>query len=265
MRRYLALLLFFALPITIVLNNCTTSSKVYYHMVEQKPTQLFSDSALLDNPQNYDIYIFSKGKVYKTTDIRRKGDSLILRTFQLDSITAENVKSKPIKKRSHLVEIFVNDSLATKDTLSGEIAIQKSDVVIVRRYAANGGQQEPNAMSSDQKISIVAVTFVALVLLGALVLGYVLLISLSGCFIATLVYKSHDAPQVLTLRKYRDEYLLKSFHGKLFVAWYYSWSPLFTKIFAHVGVHKLIRFFLDKIVRRLEERESKKNLVSAEV
>lgn len=46
-----------------------------------------------------------------------------------------------------------------------------------------------------------------------------------GCFIATAAYGSYWAPHVMTLRKFRDEYLLDNKLGKKFVQVYYKYSP----------------------------------------
>ncbi len=45
------------------------------------------------------------------------------------------------------------------------------------------------------------------------------------CFIATAVYGSYSAPEVITLRKFRDEMLLSSVIGQLLVKFYYQISP----------------------------------------
>lgn len=47
----------------------------------------------------------------------------------------------------------------------------------------------------------------------------------SGCFIATACYGDYDAPEVKTLRIYRDSVLLKSPYGQSLVDMYYSLSP----------------------------------------
>jgi len=46
-----------------------------------------------------------------------------------------------------------------------------------------------------------------------------------GCFIATACYGDYDAPEVLLLRSYRDNVLLKSVSGRFFVSFYYLLSP----------------------------------------
>ena len=47
----------------------------------------------------------------------------------------------------------------------------------------------------------------------------------NGCFIATACYGDYDAPEVLVLRRYRDQVLLKSRPGRIFVRTYYFLSP----------------------------------------
>lgn len=74
----------------------------------------------------------------------------------------------------------------------------------------------------------------------------------AGCYIATAVYGDYDAPQVLTLRRFRDNVLLNSRHGRAFVRAYYRLSPpLAKKLTPHSRLTRLIRSALDKIVSRL--------------
>ncbi len=42
------------------------------------------------------------------------------------------------------------------------------------------------------------------------------------CFIATAIYGNRDAPQVQTLRDFKDDVLMRSAAGRLFVGFYYS-------------------------------------------
>lgn len=59
-----------------------------------------------------------------------------------------------------------------------------------------------------------------------------------GCFIATAVYLSAEAPQVTTLRRFRDGFLLRSRLGENFVRCYYQRSPA---VAAFLGRSKALR------------------------
>jgi len=51
----------------------------------------------------------------------------------------------------------------------------------------------------------------------------------SGCFVATSIYESYEAWQVILLRKFRDQTLLKSKYGRLFVKYYYIFGPYLSR------------------------------------
>lgn len=74
-----------------------------------------------------------------------------------------------------------------------------------------------------------------------------------GCYIATAVYGDYDAPQVMVLRRFRDEVLLTHWWGKLFVKFYYFVSPpLARRMKGMSRVNKKVRALLDSIVNRLK-------------
>lgn len=78
-------------------------------------------------------------------------------------------------------------------------------------------------------------------------------VKVSKCYIATAVYGSYDAPQVLVLRKFRDEVLSKSLPGRAFVRTYYAVSPPVARRLENAGrVNRIVRRILDKIVSGLE-------------
>jgi hypothetical protein len=73
-----------------------------------------------------------------------------------------------------------------------------------------------------------------------------------GCYIATMAYGDYDHPQVLLLRKYRDERLMQSCLGRLFVKTYYFISPKLVKILrGHENINAFIRILLDKYIEWL--------------
>ncbi len=76
----------------------------------------------------------------------------------------------------------------------------------------------------------------------------------SGCYIASCVYGSYNANEVLQLRSYRDNVLAKKLMGRLFVDFYYLISP---KIVITLGrfytFRKLSKLILDKIIKSLNK------------
>jgi len=70
-----------------------------------------------------------------------------------------------------------------------------------------------------------------------------------SCYIATAVYGSYDCPEVLVLRRFRDECLRKTTCGKIFVYVYYALSPKFVKAFGDTRwFNGIFKYVLDKLV-----------------
>lgn len=70
----------------------------------------------------------------------------------------------------------------------------------------------------------------------------------AGCFIATAVYDDYDHPQVLKLRRFRDDLLQQSFSGRGFIKIYYRVGPTlayFPRRFT--SVKSLLRKLFDRI------------------
>ena len=77
----------------------------------------------------------------------------------------------------------------------------------------------------------------------------------AGCYIATAVYNSYNAPEVLCLRRFRDEILSTSTIGRLFIRAYYFFSPpIAEKLKKTRVINMLVRKILDKIVVRLNNK-----------
>lgn len=79
-----------------------------------------------------------------------------------------------------------------------------------------------------------------------------------GCFVATACYGNYDAPEVLVLRQFRDDKLLQSFFGRVFVKFYYSVSPFFATLISKSDTLKksVRQYFLEPIVRKLQRQFS---------
>lgn len=85
--------------------------------------------------------------------------------------------------------------------------------------------------------------------------------SIDGCYVATCVYGSHDCPEVLTLRRYRDDRLSKSWFGRCFIRIYYAVSPRIVEILGDKRwFYRLCRPVLDSIVGKLQKTSSVEEL-----
>jgi hypothetical protein len=83
----------------------------------------------------------------------------------------------------------------------------------------------------------------------------------SGCYIATAVYGSYDAPEVLVLRRFRDEFLAPSILGRAFIKIYYNLSPPFAKWLKGVrGLNNGMRHILNRFVNYLENNKNGRQL-----
>lgn len=77
-----------------------------------------------------------------------------------------------------------------------------------------------------------------------------------GCYIATAVYGSYDAPQVLTLRRFRDDVLAHSVLGRCFIRTYYRLSPPIAERLKDAKmINGWVRSILDKIVSKLNNKQ----------
>ena len=75
-----------------------------------------------------------------------------------------------------------------------------------------------------------------------------------GCYIATSVYGSYDAPEVWTLRRFRDDVLGQTWYGRLFIKAYYATSPTLVRLFGDAEwFQNFWREKLDGLVQNLQD------------
>ncbi|MEE1154240.1 MAG: CFI-box-CTERM domain-containing protein [Acutalibacteraceae bacterium] len=75
-----------------------------------------------------------------------------------------------------------------------------------------------------------------------------------GCYIATAVYGSYNAPEVVTLRSFRDKILYKSKIGRLFIKVYYKVSPpVAYKLKNTTYVNSVVKHILNRFIYYLKK------------
>jgi ribosomal protein L7/L12 len=75
-------------------------------------------------------------------------------------------------------------------------------------------------------------------------------LKVSRCYIATAVYGSYDAPEVLVLRRFRDDVLSRSWLGRAFIRTYYTVSPPIARRLENASlVNRLVRRILDRLLK----------------
>lgn len=81
-----------------------------------------------------------------------------------------------------------------------------------------------------------------------------------GCFVATACYGDYDAPEVLLLRKYRDEKLVATKFGRILVEIYYLISPFFARLIENSEFLKRIvkKYLLHKLIMNLSTSNEKR-------
>ena len=76
---------------------------------------------------------------------------------------------------------------------------------------------------------------------------------MAGCFVATATYGDKNQAEVRFLRRFRDEVLVKSLIGRLFVYLYYIVSPPVSIVISRISLFRFLsRLLLNKIIRVIE-------------
>lgn len=75
-----------------------------------------------------------------------------------------------------------------------------------------------------------------------------------GCYIATMAYGDYNHPQVMELRKFRDDFLSKTIIGRNFIKFYYKHSPsLVEKLKYKQSINLIIRKGLDQFIKAIKK------------
>lgn len=232
--------------------------------VEQNADVLFNKSSLSHSLDGYDVYVHDANGIVKLENPRVSGDTL----YGNKGVAADEKEVVPSQKS---LDVYVDDPTPTTYTsVKDKIILTKKQI----RRVLSPNNLRPKELSKNSGdgdgVGIAIGLILLLVILGILIIWLIIYLiiqstnqaaqsssnggSSSGCYIATMVYGSYDAPEVMTLRKFRDETLSRSAGGRAFIRWYYGWSPGFVKKYNHLTwLHKIIRVVLNGLVKLLSK------------
>jgi hypothetical protein len=196
------------------------------------------------------------GRTHKVDSISLDSSSIntILETPSPIELPAKLQPSEYARKQE--VHVFVKKLNLDTNTL---VELQEFDIENIVMYS---DPQPDEEVKNDSKSALKIALTVLGIIFGALGIAILLiwlaiqsLLSSAGCYIATMAYGSYNAPEVLVLRRFRDEKLNKTFLGRVFIANYYAFSPLLVKFVRKTGIaEKFIRKKLDGFVNRLRTK-----------
>lgn len=197
-----------------------------YAKVDLKEAKDVIDRLAVSSPVTGPVTLNSN-RIIMQTDASAELDSATIPGYTLDSNTISVILSF-LAKNQKIAAIKVFRDATNADLKESKDAIDNLD----SRHphlTASTDNSTPKSRAKDPSVKV------------------------SKCYIATAVYGSYDAPQVLVLRRFRDEVLSKSLPGRAFVRTYYAVSPPVARRLENAGrVNRIVRRILDKIVRRLE-------------
>ena len=243
------------------IGSCALSRlRVYdYKTSSYSPSILFETSKLTEYPQTWNFYVHDGyGRAHKVDSISLDSSSIntILKTPSPIDLPAKLQPSEYTRKQE--VHVFVKNLNLDTNSL---VELEESDIKNIVMYS---DPQPDEEVKNDSKSDLKIVLTVLGIIFGALGVAILLvwlaiqsLLSSAGCYIATMAYGSYDAPEVLVLRRFRDEKLNKTFMGRVFIANYYAFSPILVKFVKKTGIaDRLIRRKLDGFVSRLRAKNN---------
>lgn len=215
------------------------------------PSSIFENDDLKKTLHRKQVYVHEQGGHQYRIQAPDMNDSILVGTFILEDsvVIKETLQGQDLQKRNE-VHFIIRDSISPDSNIS---SIKRSQVKEVAVYEDTDNTQTGK--------NVAAVFIVILIITVGLVVWAVTAIvnsfseAVSGCYIATMVYGSYDAPEVMTLRNFRDEVLKKYFLGRLFISLYYLTSPQVVRLTKNSpGINRYFKKRLDKFVNRLHSR-----------
>jgi hypothetical protein len=239
------------LVISSILAGCIAYNKIWVG-----PSTAFEDENFKENISEKEVFMHNaSGERYRARSVEID-DSVISATYSRVEDTSEvmEVLSRTELQKRHEVHFYLLDSI---DFESARPAIHKEQIKEIAVYR-NPHSDKQTKQTAEQNETAVRSFFIALtIIISVVVAGLLLLINstINSCYIATMVYESYDAPEVMTLRSFRDQVLKKYFFGRLFVGFYYLTSPSVVRLTKNSpSVNRFFRKRLDRFVDRIRSR-----------
>lgn len=238
-----------------------------YSPIQQPVDVLFEGSKVNEMLSGYEVYYHNKNTVYELHDVHTSNDTIYGFAVKADS-------SKKTEAKKNDMNIFSKNETVIAD--STPVAIHKSEISNVEMMGRDG---RASFLKSTSAVAVILIIVISAVLVAGLI-GLSVLASNassegsnessdqssdsgasnsdsgsgnssdgSGCYIATMVYGSYDAPEVWVLRRFRDNTLQRSRGGRWFINWYYSWSPGFVAKYSKFRfVHRAAKAALQPLI-----------------
>ncbi len=230
------------------------------------PGDFYSSTPVQHTIGKYDVYVHDGQNSYKIANPVMNGDTITGQATKVNSaaLTLRPKGRKELAKHRKELNIYLKNPI-NPASLNGPLLINKADVA-----------RTDVVVKNKKSIFAIFAGIVLLVLLvAALIYGLIVLAVKgsdessnqsndssadssndsskgSGCYVATMVYGSYEAPEVLVLRKFRDQVLANYWLGRLFINWYYAHSPSFVERYKNSPkMNNFIRFLLDGLIRFL--------------
>ncbi|NOQ71640.1 MAG: hypothetical protein GQ574_06550 [Crocinitomix sp.] len=223
----------------LVLTGCNP-----YKRISLSGGEFYGRNKVIKNIDRYDVFVHQADSVYELVDPKALDSERI--TGQLKSVESEDISNANIDTTAKFkpgeqndIHIYLDKTTELNDAkVTDQVTIDAESVNIVNI----------TAKKNNGAIGALGIVLLGLLLLVVLIF-VILLVALasasdgsdsgtsdsgsggsdsdSGCYVATMAYGSYEAPQVMTLRRFRDQFLQKYGWGRSFIQWYYRNSPDF--------------------------------------
>ena len=241
----------------LFLGSCSLARlRVYdYKTTSYSPSVLFEKSKLTEYPEIWNFYVHDGyGRAHRVDSISL--DSISINTILENRAPIELPDKLEPKDYTRKQEVHVFVKTLNLDT-NTFIELKASDLEKVLMYTSPliaDEKQDSRKSAAKTVFTVLGIVFASIAIAALLIwLAIEAFLTSIGCYIATMAYGSYNAPEVMVLRRFRDEKLKKTFFGRVFIANYYAFSPLLVKFVKKTGIaDKFIRRRLDRFVYRLQ-------------